>query len=389
MEGAAGAGRGRPRPPGRRRERAAGPDVTPSRADVRAEAARLVAAFVRAGAEPLEADILLPADVLLDLYGEDIRARAFTTRDADGSERMLRPDFTVPVVQMHMADGAAPARYAYAGEVFRRQEAMPGRAAEYVQAGFELFDEGDPAAADAEVFALFRQILAPLELRVATGDIGILAAAVRGLGASDRRKAALMRHIWRPRRFRRLLDRFAGAVPPPPGRAEILAAADPLAGAGPAIGLRSRDEVLARLEVLRQDAEEPPLPAAQVGILDDILDIRGGATGALERLRDFAVDLPSLDPAIDRLTARLDALSDRGVDIATLEFEASYGRTSMEYYDGFVFGFYAEGRPDLPPVATGGRYDALTRVLGGGRAIPAVGGVIRPGLTLALSEVAE
>ncbi|MBC7179824.1 MAG: ATP phosphoribosyltransferase regulatory subunit, partial [Roseovarius sp.] len=53
-------------------------------------------------------------------------------------------------------------------------------------------------------------------------------------------------------------------------------------------------------------------------------------------------------------------------------------------YDGFVFGFYAENRPDLPPIATGGRYDALTRQLGRGREIPAVGGVIRPGLVLGL-----
>ena len=60
------------------------------------------------------------------------------------------------------------------------------------------------------------------------------------------------------------------------------------------------------------------------------------------------------------------------------EFEASYGRTSMEYYDGFVFGFYAESRPDLPPVATGGRYDALTRRLGGGAETPAVGAVFAP-----------
>jgi ATP phosphoribosyltransferase regulatory subunit len=52
----------------------------------------------------------------------------------------------------------------------------------------------------------------------------------------------------------------------------------------------------------------------------------------------------------------------------------------MEYYDGFVFGFLAEGRPDLPPVASGGRYDALTAIIGQGRAIPAVGGVIRPEL---------
>ena len=56
----------------------------------------------------------------------------------------------------------------------------------------------------------------------------------------------------------------------------------------------------------------------------------------------------------------------------------------MEYYDGFVFGFTHPGRPDLPAAATGGRYDALTRALGGGDASPAVGGVIRPGLLVEL-----
>ena len=76
------------------------------------------------------------------------------------------------------------------------------------------------------------------------------------------------------------------------------------------------------------------------------------------------------------------ALAARGVDVENLDFEGSYGRSSLEYYDGFVFGFYATARPDLPPVATGGRYDALTARLGEGRAVPAVGGVIRPDLAL-------
>ena len=80
------------------------------------------ACFQAAGALPVEADILQPADTLLDLYGEDIRARAYVTQDPLRGELMLRPDFTVPVVEMHMAHGADPARYCYAGEVFRRQE---------------------------------------------------------------------------------------------------------------------------------------------------------------------------------------------------------------------------------------------------------------------------
>ena len=49
-----------------------------------------------------------------------------------------------------------------------------------------------------------------------------IAAAVRGLETSARRKAALLRHIWRPQRFRALLDRFAGRAPMPAARAQLL-----------------------------------------------------------------------------------------------------------------------------------------------------------------------
>ncbi|MDU8912054.1 ATP phosphoribosyltransferase regulatory subunit [Aestuariicoccus sp. MJ-SS9] len=350
----------------------------------RAEAARLRRVFEMAGAQPVDCAILQPAETLLDLYGEDIRARAYVTSDPVRGEVMLRPDFTVPVVQMHMTDGAEPARYTYAGEIFRRQEDHPERASEYMQVGYEVFDGANPAAADAEVFAVIAETLAGLGLRAVTGDIGILTAAVAGLDTSERRRAALMRHLWRPRRFRALLDRFAGRSPVPPTRAALLAADDPMAAAGPMIGLRSESEIAARIEALRADAAEGPLAEGQLALIDAVLSVRETCPHALEHLRDIAVDLPSLVPAVERFEERCIALEARGVDVTRLAFEASFGRTSMEYYDGFVFGLVADARPDLPPVATGGRYDALTRQLGSGGAIPAVGGVIRPGLVLAL-----
>ena len=354
------------------------------KADIRAEAARLRAYFEAAGAQPFEADLLLPAETLLDLYGEDIRARAYVTHDPDRGEMMLRPDFTVPVVQRHMAGGSEPARYTYAGEVFRTQPAGSGRPREYLQVGYELFRRDDPAGADAEVFALFSEVLSPAGLRAVTGDIGILLAAIDSLSTTEARKAALRRHVWRPRRFRALLDRFTGRAPVPQARAELIAAmrhgkADTLiAAAGPEIGRRSAGEVADRLAALAADAEAPPIPAAQAEVLGAILSLKAAVPDACEQLRDVSVDLPGLAPAVETFAARMAALEAAGIDVAGLPFEASYGRTTMEYYDGFVFGFLAEGRTDLPPVATGGRYDALTRILGGGRAIPAVGGVIRP-----------
>ncbi|MGL4280210.1 MAG: ATP phosphoribosyltransferase regulatory subunit [Albidovulum sp.] len=351
------------------------------KAEARAEADRLMAAFRAAGAVPVEADILQPAEVLLDLYGEDIRARAYVTNDPIRGEMMLRPDFTVPVVQMHMAGGADPARYAYMGEVFRKQEHLTERKSEYFQVGYEVFAREAPEASDAEVFALFATLLAPLGLRAVTGDIAILMAAVRGLNTLDSRKAALLRHIWRPQRFTRLLDRFGGRAALPESRTRLLAAmasGESLTDA-PLVGLRSEEEISARLAAIAEDAAHPPIPADEVARLETLLNLAAKSPAALARLRDLAREMPAILPAVDRMEARLTALSARGIDVEALDFEASHGRTTLEYYDGFVFSFHAAD-PDLPPVASGGRYDAMTVVLGAGRSIPAIGGVIRPGL---------
>lgn len=344
------------------------------------EAARISAAFQAAGAVPVEAAILQPADVLLDLYGEDIRGRAFVTSDPSQGEMMLRPDFTVPVVQMHMQTRADPARYTYAGPVFRKQEEDPRRAREYLQVGFEVFDGANPAAADAEVFATVKDALGDAPLRASTGDIGLLKAAVAGLKTTDARKTALMRHIWRPSRFKALLERFGGKTPVPAKRKALLAASDPFADAGPEVGVRSRLEVQARIDALRADAAAPPISASEIRLIEALLAMRETLPHVLSALRDIAVDLPAISQAVKVFDARMGALNARGIDVETLAFEGSYGRTSLEYYSGFVFGFY--GKMDARPVATGGRYDALTQVLGDGRAVPAVGGVIRPDLLL-------
>ena len=348
-------------------------------------AAGIESLFQQAGAATIQAAILQPAETLLDLYGEDIRARAYVTSDPLRGEQMLRPDFTVPVVQMHMEQGAEPARYTYNGVVFRRQEDDASRANEYLQVGYEVFDRSNPAETDAEVFALIQNALGDAPVRATVGDIGILMAAVDGLNTSERRKSALRRHIWRPKRFRALLDRFAGRVETPAARQALIASDDPIAQAGPQIGLRSAAEVAERIDVLKSDAALAPISAVEVDLIDAILQVRETCPNALAQLRDIAVDLPSITGAVTRLGERFDALDARGVETSTLMFETSYGRTSMEYYDGFVFGFHATDHAGLSPIATGGRYDALTQRLGKGDAIPAVGGVIRPDLLIQIA----
>lgn len=339
------------------------------------EARRLQALFTKAGAVAVEADILQPAETLLDLYGEDIRGRAYVTQDALRGEQMLRPDFTVPVVQRHMAHGADPARYTYAGEVFRRQDEDPNRPSEYLQVGYEVFDRANPIAADAEVFSLFWTALAPLQLRAETGDIGFLRSAVEGLQTTDRRKSALLRHLWRPTRFRQLMARFSADAPK----------RDYAETEAPWIGLRSPQEMADRMAALRQEAETPPISQTESDLLEHLLALKASLPDAVAKLAELKAELPVISEAYDLFRSRVEALDQKGVPVDKIGFAASFGRSAMEYYDGFVFGFFA-GDDALPSVATGGRYDALTRVLGGGESIPAVGGVIRPALVSQLRE---
>ncbi|WP_340108204.1 ATP phosphoribosyltransferase regulatory subunit [Pikeienuella sp. HZG-20] len=346
--------------------------------------ARIMARLIDAGAARVEPETLQPADLLLDLYGEDIRARAFIVHDPTAGELALRPDFTVPVARLHMEGHAAPARYAYEGLVWRRQPPGADRPSEYLQAGIEVIGGADPAAEEAEVYTLIAAALEGVDAAPVTGDLGVIFAAIAAIETTEPRRAALRRHVWRPARFQELLERFAAPPKPSTTRAALLAAGPEerraaIAGAGRFVGLREESEILARLDALAEDAAAPPLPHEQKALIEAILAVKGRSDAALARLR--AMNLAPMRSALDRMERRLDALEARGVDAGALPFDAAFGR-GLEYYDGFVFEFRSP-RPGLPPLGGGGRYDALTAILGAGAEAPAVGGMVRPEALLA------
>jgi ATP phosphoribosyltransferase regulatory subunit len=60
------------------------------------------AALTAAGATPVDAPILQPLGLLIDLAGEAMRARLFVVQAEGGAEACLRPDFTVAVARQHI-----------------------------------------------------------------------------------------------------------------------------------------------------------------------------------------------------------------------------------------------------------------------------------------------
>ena len=80
--------------------------------------------------------------------------------------------------------------------------------------------------------------------------------------------------------------------------------------------------------------------------------------------------------AIDNFETRVGLLSEH-IDTKKVKFQVIYGLTTLEYYDGFVFGFQFERR-NYPPIAQGGRYDSLcTKISKRGKSIAAIGSMLR------------
>ena len=263
---------------------------------------------------------------------------------------MLRPDFTVPIVRLHMD----ARRRAGALRLLRAGLAAAGggsdRPREFLQAGFELFEARRSGGDDAEVLAL---IVEALGTRRSTGHRRPRAGA-----GGDRRA----RHQRRAQGGAAAACLAAGAVP--------CAAASTSASGMPGRGRggrrcspprrradarrwwrRGRGGGAARAPTRwrrgwrgwRRRRRRRRWPAATGAD-------RGGAGGEGPRRRRW----PSCGAGARAAGAgggggpasRRGWRPSRRAESrrSALRFEASFGRTSLEYYDGFVFGALPRGR---------------------------------------------
>ncbi|HZZ69751.1 MAG TPA: ATP phosphoribosyltransferase regulatory subunit, partial [Phenylobacterium sp.] len=237
-------------------------------------------ALASADAQAVDAPFLQPLSLLLDLAGEEMRARLFVVQAEGGAEACLRPDFTAAVARQHIESGAAAGRYIYEGPAFR-SEPEGERPEEFVQLGVELFASGGGSTveADAEVTDLaWRAALAGgrSDLTLWLGDVGLFAAFINSLGLPEALAARLTRVAGRPRLLWAELSR-AGEAPAPAGGGQLAAMLSglpqtdaaamleevwALAGVEP-VGGRGPGEIAARLVRRAQAAQAPALTAAQ------------------------------------------------------------------------------------------------------------------------------
>jgi ATP phosphoribosyltransferase regulatory subunit len=361
------------------------------------QAQRLMAVFAEAGCEHVAPAIIQPAGLLLDVVGEDLRARTYVFADPDGQELCLRPDLTVPTCRLYLErhpEAATPARFSYNGPAFRYRPADSGRGnpREFRQAGAEFFAAEDADAADAEILALTLTALGEAGLRdvkIHIGDLGILAALLDALAIPERWRRRLRLTFWRPDAFRSELKRLSSAHDAAARRLPrtLVDGLDPADRAGvegriadmieregrDVFGTRSLAEVADGVIEAVLDQRAAPLAAADAALIEAYVAVACPALDAARRL-ESALRAPGVrvGAAIERFERRLRLMADAGADVRAMEFTGDFGR-KFEYYTGFVFEAVTSELGPLSPIAGGGRYDGLLSAIGAPRPVPAVG----------------
>ena len=187
----------------------------------------LIALFEREGYARVEPPVLQPADVFIDLSGEDIRRRMFVTQDAAGRELCLRPEYTIPVCLQHLDRvGAQPAELQLwrpgVPAAHRRERRVPP-GGHRVRSAAATLPRRMPRSSALALEGL--DALGAPPPRVKLGDMGLLETLLDALGIAPAAKRRVMRAIVsgqrarRPRRAR--TDRASASMPAssPPSRA--------------------------------------------------------------------------------------------------------------------------------------------------------------------------
>jgi len=349
-------------------------------------ASDILALFADRGTTLTDVAIVQPADPFLDMAGEDLRRRIFLTESETGAQLCLRPEFTIPVCLDHIASRAGtPRRYAYLGEVFRQRR---DGEAEFFQAGIEDLGETDTANADArsvaDAHALLAAVLPGHALTITLGDQTIFEAVLAALGlprgwrmrlarafGSHEQLDAALADLANPPRNGALSADVASLVMD--GDVEALAAHIEAGmaetGVSPSAG-RTPTEIARRL-IEKAELRSVRLSTQAFDALKAFLAIHAPLPAAADMLDDFARSAGlSLGAALEKFSARAEAVAAHGLSSSTIFYDAAFGRP-LDYYTGLVFEIGMPGAER--PLVGGGRYDRLLTLLGAKKPIPGVG----------------
>ena len=375
---------------------------------------RLSDFIAQRGYARLDAPLLEPTELFLRKSGGALAARMYSFTDPGSNAVSLRPEFTASVMRHYLETAAdrptdGPARWQYAGPVFRYDPYNSAASGQFTQVGAELIGSAD-ITADAELLTLAAGIPAELGITdycVRLADLDVLDSVLDTAAVSERARSFIIANM----------NRISGAVDgssSSPGNASIdallrraaelhIIAGGPLASdesdlaaavaglsddearsvlggfmrwrdaAASPLGRRSPDEIINRLLHKLRGGDAPDAVRRGLTLAARLAAISGPPSAAVAQAQELAADAGADAAAVNRLGA-LAALLEADTNLhqhLRVDFALARG---IAYYNGIIFDIVPErAGGDGVALGGGGRYDALARALGGPTDIPALG----------------
>lgn len=345
----------------------------------------------------LDIPILSPTELFLRKSGGELASQMFSFLDPGSNSISLRPEFTAPIM-LHYLNQASevnlPARWHYAGPVFRYEGDNPTNSGQFTQIGAELIGSTS-VMADAELVGLAAEMLDDLgisdyEIRMA--DLQVLHDLLDTAGISERARTFIIASIPELRNgdgnTGSLLERaqhlhLTGATPAEHDLSGAVAglndaqAKDVLRGflqwsGGESVGLGQRDpeEVVERLLHKIRGSDNLGGLERAFNLVANLARIHGEPAAAINQARTVLESAGANLDTLDRLSKLVELLRWHPglVDNLVVDFGLARG---IAYYNGITFQVTHTATGN--PLGGGGRYDALARALGSTETVPALG----------------
>ncbi|MDA0262797.1 MAG: ATP phosphoribosyltransferase regulatory subunit [Chloroflexi bacterium] len=347
----------------------------------------------------LETPVLESTELFLRKSGGELASQLYSFIDAGSNHVSLRPEFTSPIMRHYLENAAGiglPARWRYCGPVFRFDESHPEASGQFTQVGGELIGSSD-ISADIELLNLAISVPAKLALdgwSLRLADLDILDSLLDPLGVSERARSFIIQSMPRLREGHGAVSKLVEE-----GRRLHLAGGD---GSGDGeeaalhqavqglnddqarsvllgllrwnsadhLGQRTPEDVVERLLRKIRGADSEDKLRQGLELASDLAVIKGEPQAALESVNAVLASAGANRNAASRLTEIIGLMAD-GQDAkgrVVLDFSLVRG---LAYYNGVIFEVSHPGWPG--PLGGGGRYDNLSRALGGSDAVPALG----------------
>ncbi len=345
----------------------------------------------------LETPLLEATELFLRQSGGELASRMYSFIDAGSNQVSLRPEFTSPIMRYYLENAeetGLPARWQYAGPVFRYEVAHPEGSGQFTQVGAELIGSGS-VMADAELVALAAQLPSRAGLvgyRVELADLDVFHSILDVAGVSERARTFIIENV--PQ-----LRQGPAALPPIMERAYQLHLGDrnpenrelsaAIVGLDDSqarqviqgflqwngtdlrrFGQRDPGQVVDRFLRKLRGSDDLGRLERGLALAANLAAVQGEPGVALSAARQVVQEAGADPSAVNRFGELLDILAacPEVEETLTVDFGLARG---LAYYNGIVFEVKHPGWPD--PLGGGGRYDGLARALGSTVEVPALG----------------